>query len=193
MSKILIWKQFTTHSNRLQPINRLFPLCQRYSFESNSQQFSSGFPCVIYCSHYVKDTHLKAIHNSGCWNSKLNFIVPTMSKILIWKQFTTTIIQYSQPHNCSHYVKDTHLKAIHNWNWFYNKDVRIVPTMSKILIWKQFTTVTTVVAFIHNCSHYVKDTHLKAIHNHVRLPWIHGTIVPTMSKILIWKQFTTYS
>ena len=62
---------------------KLFPLCQRYSFESNSQLCPLLTKPLKNCSHYVKDTLLKAIHNTSKVLPAKTIIVPTMSKILI--------------------------------------------------------------------------------------------------------------
>ena len=64
-------------------LQKLFPLCQRYKFESNSQRTTNTTTIPIDCSHYVKDTNLKAIHNAPSSTPKLTLIVPTMSKIQI--------------------------------------------------------------------------------------------------------------
>ena len=71
-------------------------------------------------------------------------IVSDMSKILIWKQFTTNNGNLFRQWNCFWYVKDTNLKAIHNQQRVYLPKWEIVSDMSKILIWKQFTTVAIV-------------------------------------------------
>ena len=165
MSKILIWKQFTTGDGKAHNAIELFPLCQRYSFESNSQQKSVTMYFDKDCSHYVKDTHLKAIHNFGCAFNKSSKLFPLCQR-------------YSFESNSQRFYR-------------FCETLLIVPTMSKILIWKQFTTVAPItkvwyklfplcqrysfesnsqlvfasICHEFNCSHYVKDTHLKAIHN----------------------------
>ena len=68
----------------------------------------------------------------------------------------------------------------------------IVPNGSKILIWKQITTLLCKKTYQDNCSQWFKDTNLKANHNLVMVFLINFLIVPNGSKILIWKQITTY-
>ena len=68
----------------------------------------------------------------------------------------------------------------------------IVPNGSKILIWKQITTIFRHVSFYNHCSQWFKDTNLKANHNDWRTFYCCPQIVPNGSKILIWKQITTY-
>ena len=194
------------------------------------------------CSRYVKDTFLKAIHNKEeetttfYWlfpicqryifesNSQLDalfsdylFVVPDMSKIHFWKQFTTL---------CALGCCDVELFPICQRYIFESNSqpfclrlgkLVVVPDMSKIHFWKQFTTVVLVLVYtfvlfpicqryifesnsqpakprltvIQGCSRYVKDTFLKAIHNCSDAIVYWNGVVPDMSKIHFWKQFTT--
>ena len=63
MSKIQFWKQFTTTLTRGLSRRTLLLICQRYNFESNSQQNGR--------------------------EQRPPFVVTDMSKIQFWKQFTT--------------------------------------------------------------------------------------------------------
>ena len=139
MSKIQFWKQFTTRAQTIYDIiscywyvkdtilkaihnlviwqskkQLLLLICQRYNFESNSQQERTNTDKSYCCYWYVKDTILKAIHNSvrACLITLL--VVTDMSKIQFWKQFTTIYLTNSRHISCYWYVKDTILKAIHN-------------------------------------------------------------------------------
>ena len=139
LTKILIWKQFTTRLQRLRHLNWLFSILQRYSFESNSQQFILRYVGVS--------------------------VVFYLTKILIWKQFTTLCRHCVATVCCFLSYKDTHLKAIHNSNIVshitfllfsilqrysfesnsqpskeFNQISKVVFYLTKILIWKQFTT-----------------------------------------------------
>ena len=69
--KILIWKQFTTFMQTIDPEKS----------------------CVCNC----KDTNLKAIHNRTFWPLPYRPVVFATAKILIWKQFTTTLQTKSFP------------------------------------------------------------------------------------------------
>ena len=125
--------------------------------------------CISSCFRYVKDTILKAIHNSGAEANDGCIVVSDMSKIQFWKQFTTVykatkkkneLFQICQRYNfesnsqhktpyrrtrigCFRYVKDTILKAIHNLYIFNLEWCYVVSDMSKIQFWKQFTTWNT--------------------------------------------------
>ena len=114
MSKIQFWKQITTfirifsfekrcfryvkdtilkanHNSLLQPCAAilLFPICQRYNFESKSQQRACSLKSLRGCFRYVKDTILKANHNRSVLFILLYHVVSDMSKIQFWKQITT--------------------------------------------------------------------------------------------------------
>ena len=113
-AKILIWKQFTTSSQRCRALT-----C-----------------CVCNC----KDTNLKAIHNRLCRLCSLLLVVFATAKILIWKQFTTGYKEKLTYCSCVCNCKDTNLKAIHNTHVCHCKNYQVVFATAKILIWKQFTT-----------------------------------------------------
>ena len=116
-----------------------------------------------------------------------------------------------------YHVKDTKLKAIHNYYQPSIFDELVGFTMSKIQNWKQFTTCwkdfRQAYRSVLPCQRYkiesnsqpfrqcfpmcrcrfyhVKDTKLKAIHNCAwRIPCCQE-VGFTMSKIQNWKQFTT--
>ena len=118
-------------------------------------------------------------------------IVPNGSKILIWKQITTNGGVVPHVDDCSQWFKDTNLKANHNGCRKILQQQVIVPNGSKILIWKQITTITYRKYRPVYCSQWFKDTNLKANHNRCSSLIGNSSIVPNGSKILIWKQITT--
>ena len=139
-SKIRIWKQITTRYRWCPPLSR--------------------------CFQSVKDTNLKANHNSEWLWFILRLVVFSRSKIRIWKQITTLVQKTkksrelfsvgqryefeskSQPlvsllvgsFCCFQSVKDTNLKANHNGFWLFVRNRVVVFSRSKIRIWKQITT-----------------------------------------------------
>ena len=113
-SKILIWKQITTMSRCIFIYNR--------------------------CIQWFKDTNLKANHNALVALAMIISAVFNGSKILIWKQITTSGHAYSVNSCCIQWFKDTNLKANHNWKNNNSKQESAVFNGSKILIWKQITT-----------------------------------------------------
>ena len=94
--------------------------------------------------------------------------------------------------SCFQWFKDTNLKANHNafviiLFWFL-----VVSNGSKILIWKQITTVIPPINTGVCCFQWFKDTNLKANHNFSKMLTSVPPVVSNGSKILIWKQITTH-
>ena len=114
-SKILIWKQITT-------VGLLRDTDSR-------------------CFQWFKDTNLKANHNGSLWCLRRESVVSNGSKILIWKQITTSACINFTISGCFQWFKDTNLKANHNYVASYVNSAAVVSNGSKILIWKQITTV----------------------------------------------------
>ena len=88
-SKIQIWKQITTHPVLIQRFPQLFPMVQRYKFESKSQPVSAWWWASPSCFQWFKDTNLKANHNVVHGVDAQELAVSNGSKIQIWKQITT--------------------------------------------------------------------------------------------------------
>ena len=143
------------------------------------------------CFQWFKDTNLKANHNSQCFAFFLRLVVSNGSKILIWKQITTTASMTTLANCCFQWFKDTNLKANHNTCPQSALMVYVVSNGSKILIWKQITTPSQFVLLNTCCFQWFKDTNLKANHNNWRRGSTGNRVVSNGSKILIWKQITT--
>ena len=143
------------------------------------------------CSLWFKDTNLKANHNVTMCAYFSGLAVLYGSKILIWKQITTTIRRTLQRFSCSLWFKDTNLKANHNMITIMEREQVAVLYGSKILIWKQITTILLLYRSIFCCSLWFKDTNLKANHNDLLTCLTFCRAVLYGSKILIWKQITT--
>ena len=142
-SKIRIWKQITTQMNNEFNERELFSVGQRYEFESKSQPFRLRSVEPSCCFQSVKDTNLKANHNTVVKWEKMSCVVFSRSKIRIWKQITTPFLDPDLRHllfsvgqryefesksqqvmiegpavvSCFQSVKDTNLKANHNPPW----------------------------------------------------------------------------
>ena len=117
-SKILIWKQITT--------------------KVITQTAGAS------CFQWFKDTNLKANHNGIFLGDIIVVVVSNGSKILIWKQITTNKRANSVHRRCFQWFKDTNLKANHNLIFMLKAPFLVVSNGSKILIWKQITTVYAV-------------------------------------------------
>ena len=138
-SKILNWKQITT--------SRIL------SIRENG------------CVQWFKDTKLKANHNNLAYCLGTFHVVSNGSKILNWKQITTLVLQPFGITRCVQWFKDTKLKANHNEGVRRMQSSRVVSNGSKILNWKQITTVWCRVYRLLGCVQWFKDTKLKANHN----------------------------
>ena len=113
------------------------------------------------------------------------------SKILIWKQITTKSSILSMKKCCFQWFKDTNLKANHNKRRRSKHREFAVFNGSKILIWKQITTMRDIFRIRLRCFQWFKDTNLKANHNNLLHTPAELSAVFNGSKILIWKQITT--
>ena len=135
---------------------------------------------------------MKANHNSQRKAVQKSLTVFYGSKILKWKQITTHcrgLIHYC---NCFLWFKDTKMKANHNYSVSINMEKMTVFYGSKILKWKQITTVGCTLRWKPDCFLWFKDTKMKANHNlHHYIPLIDFTVFYG-SKILKWKQITTF-
>ena len=113
------------------------------------------------------------------------------SKILIWKQITTASRALKSLFSCIQWFKDTNLKANHNRFLSSSSMHLAVFNGSKILIWKQITTIYLFIFCLFCCIQWFKDTNLKANHNQTMQVPFRWLAVFNGSKILIWKQITT--
>ena len=115
------------------------------------------------------------------------------SKILKWKQITTASSVWMTLQSCFQWFKDTKMKANHN---ILKKRVLLrvaVSNGSKILKWKQITTIKHQHSHRFRCFQWFKDTKMKANHNRRRRRYWCFVAVSNGSKILKWKQITTYT
>ena len=164
-SKILKWKQITTDW--------------------------LTFWFLICCFQWFKDTKMKANHNYCSWRRYRSKVVSNGSKILKWKQITTEGAEVGVQTCCFQWFKDTKMKANHNHIPVRHLPVCVVSNGSKILKWKQITTVDGDVYMYIGCFQWFKDTKMKANHNTECEAHIIGEVVSNGSKILKWKQITT--
>ena len=120
-SKILKWKQITTF---------LYWICKDLD-----------------CFLWFKDTKMKANHNNASLVQQIMVTVSYGSKILKWKQITTFSNLLKVLENCFLWFKDTKMKANHNFTEYLLFNVITVSYGSKILKWKQITTLKSVLIY----------------------------------------------
>ena len=89
MSKIQIWKRITTRIARSVDKSKLYLICQRYKFESESQQLRDNQKLCEAVFNMSKIQIWKRIttHKNSC--PVKGRAVFNMSKIQIWKRITT--------------------------------------------------------------------------------------------------------
>ncbi len=92
----------------------LFPICQRYIFESYSQPNLGNDVNTECCFRYVKDTFLKAIHNKLPKQNFLMLLFPICQRYIFESYSQPPPLPSVRKLRCFRYVKDTFLKAIHN-------------------------------------------------------------------------------
>ena len=124
--------------------------------------------------------------------SSLIDAVSNGSKILKWKQITTSTDKQVEQLGCFQWFKDTKMKANHNSLKKFTCNVAAVSNGSKILKWKQITTQFWKPKERKGCFQWFKDTKMKANHNAVSMVAALTKAVSNGSKILKWKQITTY-
>ena len=90
-TKILFWKRITATSERLNNLNMLLLILQRYYFESESQRLWKNSLCGNRCCLSYKDTILKANHSSGRDSLIIHSAVAYPTKILFWKRITAVV------------------------------------------------------------------------------------------------------
>ena len=134
---------------------------------------------------------MKANHNLLRSASQRDIDVSDTSKILKWKQITTSKRRKTNNKRCFRYFKDTKMKANHNLGFSMSEGVTDVSDTSKILKWKQITTDLNNSFLNNRCFRYFKDTKMKANHNCKRFLISAVEDVSDTSKILKWKQITT--
>ena len=84
------------------------------------------------------------------------------------------------------------MKANHNLERSWLTNDLTVSCGSKILKWKQITTCNLLVNLFSNCFLWFKDTKMKANHNPLLILLFFVLTVSCGSKILKWKQITTW-
>ena len=117
--------------------------------------------------------------------------VSYITKLLNWKQITTTPVTELLSISCFLYNKVTKLKTNHNCIVSHLTDFSAVSYITKLLNWKQITTPFIVLISLVSCFLYNKVTKLKTNHNNIWSNILHHLAVSYITKLLNWKQITT--
>ena len=143
----------------------LFSICQRYNFESKSQLSAVVVNSLRCCFRYVKDTILKANHN--------DHFNPILLKLLfsICQRYNfeskSQLPEFSEKTllSCFRYVKDTILKANHNFKSSFRDAFELFSICQRYNFESKSQLQRVRMPHSISCFRYVKDTILKANHN----------------------------
>ena len=135
---------------------------------------------------------MKANHNKNQGVSLAFGVVSSTTKIVKWKQITTYNCTIPRFTSCFQYDKDSKMKANHNSVWLSWNPCVVVSSTTKIVKWKQITTVKARGTQGSGCFQYDKDSKMKANHNRRRGMIETAGVVSSTTKIVKWKQITTY-
>ena len=89
-------------------------ICQRYKFKSKSQLRIDSVTQSMYCVWYVKDTNLKANHNSFIVRYFRFWLCLICQRYKFKSKSQHNHYHITHVGDCVWYVKDTNLKANHN-------------------------------------------------------------------------------
>ena len=190
-SKVQIWKQITTKDMKSFDWEVLFPMVQRYKFESKSQQWSSLYRCNRCCFQWFKGTNLKANHNVLMFILKIWKLFPMVQRYKFESKSQPILSLSLSKSCCFQWFKGTNLKANHNCCGCYWNVESAVSNGSKVQIWKQITTWRYKSSSCVSCFQWFKGTNLKANHNNAAAWSMANIAVSNGSKVQIWKQITT--
>ena len=94
------------------------------------------------CFRYHKGTDFQANHNHlVCLIGRLLVVLDT-TKVQIFKQITTTMVDMLIISGCFRYHKGTDFQANHNNGDMSKRSTRVVLDTTKVQIFKQITTAT---------------------------------------------------
>ena len=143
------------------------------------------------CFRYHKGTDFQANHNCRKVPLSWRSVVLDTTKVLIFKQITTRPKGGSTSKRCFRYHKGTDFQANHNKNKKVDKSSNVVLDTTKVLIFKQITTIRRWFSRIKRCFRYHKGTDFQANHNLTKLLISFHRVVLDTTKVLIFKQITT--
>ena len=138
-TKVLIFKQITT--------------------------LASKHPYIGCCFRYHKGTDFQANHNPLVCLIGKQLVVLDTTKVLIFKQITTRLQNLTIITCCFRYHKGTDFQANHNTKPSKVLDIPVVLDTTKVLIFKQITTITYKMFLMNCCFRYHKGTDFQANHN----------------------------
>ena len=113
-SKVQIWKQITTPMQQKLQAASLFPMVQRYKFESKSQLASQKVVDWFGCFQWFKGTNLKANHNNSENENFIKMLFPMVQRYKFESKSQLDVLKGVGSFCCFQWFKGTNLKANHN-------------------------------------------------------------------------------
>ena len=144
------------------------------------------------CFRYHKGTDFQANHNAYQRIYNDFYVVLDTTKVLIFKQITTPTTDIHATLGCFRYHKGTDFQANHNDYGQLVQIQAVVLDTTKVLIFKQITTKRGTISISPRCFRYHKGTDFQANHNRRGTISISPLVVLDTTKVLIFKQITTY-
>ena len=120
------------------------------------------------CFRYHKGTDFQANHNWKIAYILQGNVVLDTTKVLIFKQITTIMLANAYIKRCFRYHKGTDFQANHNSYWRTRSAIEVVLDTTKVLIFKQITTLITPFGAAVGCFRYHKGTDFQANHNSLK-------------------------
>ena len=165
-TKVRIFKQITTGTDKIRLIKRLLLLPQRYVFSSKSQPSELSSNAAQCCCCYHKGTYFQANHNTHKQRFPPHHVVVATTKVRIFKQITTYEWTLQPPYSLlllpQRYVFSSKSQPI---DLFLSKPIR--------------------------CCCYHKGTYFQANHNLLMVMLLLMVVVVATTKVRIFKQITT--
>ena len=162
-----IWKQFTTPSVFFIPSKRVWFICAKIQFESNSQLKIQPLTLNPWCGLSVRRYNLKAIHNGSCGTVCVFCGVVYLCEDTIWKQFTTK----------------SSFALVTLQVWFICAKIQFESNSQRAILFFENNV---------GCGLSVRRYNLKAIHNPLYRLFVLPLGVVYLCEDTIWKQFTTF-
>ena len=113
-SKVQIWKQITTLLRKVLILRVLFPMVQRYKFESKSQHSDPNKIRKMCCFQWFKGTNLKANHNLPTFWTFKTLLFPMVQRYKFESKSQPFVTRLEIATRCFQWFKGTNLKANHN-------------------------------------------------------------------------------
>ena len=115
----------------MRQICALFPMVQRYKFESKSQRNAGTASNAGSCFQWFKDTNLKVNHNGAARHMRLFWLFPMVQRYKFESKSQQRNERMTGQAGCFQWFKDTNLKVNHNLPLMLLHSVRLFPMVQR--------------------------------------------------------------